>query len=63
MFVINKLSEGIYFDNLTYYYTGKSTPKYFILFKGPLIIYNDIKNDHRNKKKIKKNFDKSQMKY
>ena len=54
MFVINKLSEGIYFDNLTYYYTGKSALKYFIRLKGPLIIYNDIKNDHRNKKKSRR---------
>ena len=44
MFEINKLIEVIDFNNLTYYYTGKSAPKYFDRFKGPLIIYNDIKN-------------------
>ena len=43
-FDINKLSEEIYFNNLTYYYTGQGAPKYFVRFKGPLIIYNDIKN-------------------
>ena len=43
MFEINKLSAGIDFNNLTYY-TRKSAPKYFHCFKGPLIIYNDIKN-------------------
>ena len=29
----------------TYYYTGKSSRKYFGRFKGLLIIYIDIKND------------------
>ena len=37
------LSEGIDFNNLTYYYTSKSAPKYFVRFKDPLIIYNDKK--------------------
>ena len=40
-FEINKLCEGIDFNSLTYYYTSKSVPKYFIY---PLIIYNDIKS-------------------
>ena len=31
-FEINKSSEVIYFNNLTYYYTGKSAPKYFVCF-------------------------------
>ena len=44
MFEINKLSEGIDFNNLIYHYTGKSPPKFFVCFKGPLIVYNDIKN-------------------
>ena len=44
MFEINKLSEGIDFNNLTYYYTSKSAPKFFVRFKGPLITYNDMKN-------------------
>ena len=43
-FEMNKLSEGIDFNNLTYQYKDKIPPKYFIRFKGPLIIYNDIKN-------------------
>ena len=34
MFEINKLSEGIDSNNLTYYYTDKSVPKYFAYFKG-----------------------------
>ena len=37
-FGINKLIEGIAFNNLTYHYKGKSTPKYFIRFTGPLIM-------------------------
>ena len=37
-FGINKLIEGIDFNNLTYHYKGKSAPKYFIRFTGPLII-------------------------
>ena len=41
---MNKLSEGVDFNNLTYHYKDKSSPKSFIRFKDPLIIYNDIKN-------------------
>ena len=44
MFDINKLIEETDFNNLTYYYTSKNAPKYFFRFKGPLIVYNDIKN-------------------
>ena len=44
MFEINKLGEEIDFNNLTYYYKTKSASKYFIRFKGPFKIYNDIKN-------------------
>ena len=41
-----KLSERIDFNNLIYYYPSKSAQKYFVEFKGPLVIYNDI-NDSR----------------
>ena len=51
---MNKLSEGIDFNNLTYHYTGKSAPKYVFRFKGPLIIYNDIKNGRISLQKEKK---------
>ena len=44
MLEINKLSEGTDFNNLSYYYRSKSAPKYFVRFKGPLIVYNGIKN-------------------
>ena len=44
MLEINKLGEGIDFNNLTYYYTSKTAPKYFVRFKSHLIIHNDIKN-------------------
>ena len=37
-----KLSEGIGFNNSIYYYASKSAQKYFVRFKGPLVIYNDI---------------------
>ena len=43
-FEINILSEGIDFNNLAYHYKDKSAPKYVIHCKGPLVIYNDIKN-------------------
>ena len=32
------------FDNLDYHYKDKNTPKYVIHCKGPLIIYNYVKN-------------------
>ena len=40
----NKSSEGFDLNNLTQDHKGKSSPKYFICFKGPLKIYNDTKN-------------------
>ena len=44
MLEINKLCKGIDFNNLTYCYTSKNVPKYFVRFKDPLITYNDIKS-------------------
>ena len=41
---MNKLSEGIDFNILTFYYTSNSAPQCFACFKGPLIMCNDIKN-------------------
>ena len=55
-FEINKFSEGIDFNNLTYYYTRKSAPNYFVCFKGALIIYNDIKNGQISLQKEEKVF-------
>ena len=43
-FEIDKLSEGIDFNNLTYHFMGESTPRIFISFEGPLVRYNNIKN-------------------
>ena len=43
-FEIDKVSEGIIFNNLIYYYTSESAPKYFVRFKGPLTIYYGKKN-------------------
>ena len=54
MFEINKLSEEIHFNDLTYYYLSKSAPKYFLRFKVPLIIYNDIKTGRINLQKEEK---------
>ena len=54
MFEINKLSEGIDSNNLTYCYTDKSVPKYFAYFKGTWIIYNDIKNGRIGLQKAEK---------
>ena len=58
-FELNKLSEGIDFNNLTYQYKGKSAPKYVICFEGPLTIYNDVKNGRitlRKEEKIQEEF-------
>ena len=54
MFEINKLIEGIDSNNLTYYYSRKSAPKYLVHFEGPLVIYNDIKNGRISLEKEKK---------
>ena len=51
MFEINELSEGIDLNILIYYYISKSASKYIVRFKGPLIVYTDIKNDQINLKK------------
>ena len=53
-FEIDKQSEQINFNNLTYHNEGKSAPKYFMCFKGPLIIYNDINNGRINLQKEEK---------
>ena len=52
-FEISKSSELNDFNNFSYY-TGKSVPKYFVRFKGPLIMYNDIKNGWISLQKEKK---------
>ena len=49
---VNNLSEWIDFNNLNYYY--KRAPKYFIRFKSPLIIYNDIRNGRTTLQKEEK---------
>ena len=54
MFEINKLSKIIAFNSLTYSYTSKNAAKYFVRFKGPLIIYNDIKNGRIGLQKVEK---------
>ena len=51
MFEINKLIEVINFNNLTYHYTSKNAPKHFVRFKGPLLVYNNIKNGRISLKK------------
>ena len=53
-FEINKLSKEIDFNDFTCHYTGKSTPKNFIRFKGPLIICNNIKNGRTSLEKKEK---------
>ena len=53
-FEINKLTEGICLNNLTYRYKDKSAPNYFIHFKGLLIIYNDITNGQKSLQKEEK---------
>ena len=54
MFEINKLSKIIAFNSLNYSYTSKNAAKYFVCFKGPLIIYNDIKNGRISLQKVEK---------
>ena len=56
---MNKLSEKIDFNNLTYHYKDKSAPKHFFRFKDPLIIYSNIKNDRirlQEEEKIQEEF-------
>ena len=56
---MDELNEGIHFNNLTYYYISKGSPKCFVCFKGPLIIYNNIKNGRKilqKKEKIQEEF-------
>ena len=48
---IQNLSEQIDFDNLTYYFKGKSAPKGFIGFKGPLDFYKHINEGYITVKK------------
>ena len=38
-----------------YYYKGKSVPKYFTCFEGPLSTYNDVKNGWKSVQKEEKN--------
>ena len=54
MFEINKLNEGIDFNNLNHYHTSKNDSKHFVLFKVPLIIYNNIKNGRLSLRKEEK---------
>ena len=51
---IHRLSKQINFNNLICYYQGKSAPKYFIYFKGPLILYNNIQNGYIDIQKAEK---------
>ena len=52
---IQTLGEQINCSNLIYYLKGKSGPKYFIGFKGPLGLLNNMKNSYINIKKAKEN--------
>ena len=46
---IQHLSKQICLNNLTYYFKGEIGPKIFIIFKGPLDIYENIKESCQNK--------------
>ena len=46
---IQHLSKQISLNNLTYYFKGEIGPKIFIIFKGPLGIYENIKESCQNK--------------
>ena len=63
---IQDISEKIDFNNLTYYFTSPNlVPINFISFRGPLIIYNEIKNGNtsiKRQKKIKINLDQVSVK-
>ena len=48
---IHRLSYQTDFNSLNYGLKDKSAPKYFISFKGPLILYDNIKNGYMNFKK------------
>ena len=50
---IQKISIDIDFDNLTYHFkSSNSAPINFIKFRGPIHIFDDIKNRKRKKNKI-----------
>ena len=58
---IHNIGKQIDFNNLTYYFKNKNiSPTNFIGFRGPLHIYNNIKNDNTSLEKIDK--DKKQFK-
>ena len=48
------VGKQIDFNNLTYYFKGKSAPKTFIGFKGPLGFYKNIKEAYITLKKAEK---------
>ena len=49
---IQDITEKNDFNNLTYYFTSPNlVPINFISFRGPLIIYNEIKNGNTSIKK------------
>ena len=52
---IQKLNNQIDFNNLIYYFKGKSAPKNVIGFKGWLGLFNSIKDGYINIKKAEEN--------
>ena len=53
MSVIQDMSNQIDFNNLTYYFTSlNNNPINFIKFKGPMHIYDHIKNGETSIEKI-----------
>ena len=53
---IYNISKEIDFNKLTYHFNRSNTaPIYFIDFRGPMHIYNEIKNGNRLIEKIEKN--------
>ena len=50
---MRNIGEQIDFDNLTYYFKGKNiSPINFIGFRGPMHIYDNIKNGSTSLEKI-----------
>ena len=43
---IQTLSQQIYFNSLTYYFKCESAPKNFIIFKGALGFYKNVKDGY-----------------
>ena len=52
---IQILSKQIDFNNLIYYFKGKSASRHFLDFRGPLALYRNINNGYITLEKAEEN--------